>query len=565
LTIEGRERVSSAEALVQNADFLGLQIGELQMDMGDRQIEEVEGPSLEQLAIEADMFMRASERARKELEESGWLSAEDREMHANAIRVGREAEVSIEDAVSDFWCRMSTDDLTRASEVFLANSQLCRQILDKEPDAKQSLLDIHFEACLKLKELRDACRALATSMPNGEPEQSPHVEWLLQGANDQLSELIVVFEAWEQKHAEALKEAHARDAEDILRRIEESVGVIPTGEGVLAKVDPPADKLLTKEEEFDLGRSIEEGNKAYKDLSEFGWQSDTRRSELAETIRAGQVAKWRLAVMNLRLVASIAGKVQRQFANFKSSNLTFDDLVQEGNIGLVHAVEKYDWRRGYRFSTYATYQIRQAIRKAILQTGSTIRIPLGRREQIRKLKLMENSYQMKHGRKPTQTELSQGLGITNSVLKKIQEFAEKGDLLVELDAYKERGFSSDRQVPLMSSISGGALTPLEALTLQEEKKRGEKDLSVMLKNLTKEELTAIGMRYGLHDGERASCQQIADHFGIHASTANRLVRNAVSKLQRAAKEHRLRNAVEGEEEEEELIEYDIAAIFQTPL
>ena len=63
---------------------------------------------------------------------------------------------------------MSSDDLTRASEVFLANSQLCRQILDKEPDATQSLLDIHFEACLKLKELRDACRALATSMPNGE-------------------------------------------------------------------------------------------------------------------------------------------------------------------------------------------------------------------------------------------------------------------------------------------------------------------------------------------------------------------------------------------------------------
>merc|ERR1719460_1498980 len=120
--------------------------------------------------------------------------------------------------------------------------------------------------------------------------------------------------------------------------------------------------------------------------------------------------------MNLRLVASIATKVLRRFPSFRRSSLTYDDLLQEGDIGLMTAIDRYDWRRGYRFATYATYYIRQAVRKAILNTGSTIRIPMGRAEQIRKLRVAERTYQMERGRKPTQQELSDCLGVSKSVL-----------------------------------------------------------------------------------------------------------------------------------------------------
>merc|ERR1719460_2701909 len=118
--------------------------------------------------------------------------------------------------------------------------------------------------------------------------------------------------------------------------------------------------------------------------------------------------------MNLRLVASIATKVLRRFPSFRRSSLTYDDLLQEGDIGLMTAIDRYDWRKGYRFSTYATYYIRQSIRKAILQTGSTIRVPPGRAEQIRKLRNLEKTYQVEHGRKPTQQEISDDLKVTKA-------------------------------------------------------------------------------------------------------------------------------------------------------
>jgi RNA polymerase sigma factor (sigma-70 family) len=423
----------------------------------------------------------------------------------------------------------------RAYEVFLANSQLCRQVLDKKPSADQTLLDIHFEACLKLTELRDACRALETSMQSCEPDERPRFAWLLKGANHNIRDLIEVFETWEEMHGQALKEAHRRYAEEILRLSETSVGTssIPDFTGNLLKLHAQPHALLSKKEELELGREIEQAKKAYKDLSEFGWQCETRKSDLLDTIKTGQIARRRLALMNLKLVASIANKVQHAFPMFHQSSLTFEDLLQEGDVGLLHAIEKYDWRRGYRFSTYATYQIRQAIRKAILQTGSTIRIPLGRAEQIRKLRVLERTFEVENGRRPTQQELCDALKVTKRVLKSIQEYSAKGNSVVELDA-SIKGFEGGDST-LLARFNDRALSPLEILSQQEEQERRAHILSATMQKLTREELTAIGMRYGLDGRDRANYQEIAEVLGVpHENSAWRLVRNAIAKLQRTA-------------------------------
>jgi RNA polymerase primary sigma factor len=495
------------------------------------------------------MFIRAGKRARKELEDSGWVSDEDREMHAHAICVGRQAEAGMEGP--SFTRPTSTTDVKRAYEVLLANVQLCRQILDEEPTADKSLLDIHFDACSKLKELRDGCQEFESAMPTFEPDQRPHAKWLQTGAKHSLRMLIEVFQTWEQMHAPALNEAHERDADMILRRSEQSVGsVIPTVPGGLAKLHTQPHALLTKAEEFELARRIEEGNQAYTDLSEFGCKCETARSELVDKIQAGQTARQRLALMNLRLVASIAIQAQRRFPSSKRGSLTFDDLLQEGDIGLVLAIEKYDWKKGYRFSTYATYYIRQNIRKAILEKGTTIRVPIARVEQIRKLKLHEKTYAMEYGRSPTDQELLEHLKVKKNVLKTIQGYAAQSDRVYSLDAPVQLpGGSTGRESTHMGRCSDSALLPMEQLSQQEWNERRADLLWRTMHKLSERELRAIGMRFALEGGEKASMEQIAEALGLHRKSAWKIVHNAISKLQRAVGKQRA--------EDDEDLDYDV--------
>jgi RNA polymerase nonessential primary-like sigma factor len=555
LVLMGRERGSPADSGVWTAETPGSAIGKVHIS-GGRQIEDVPEPSQEQLAIEADMFIRAGQRARKELE-GGWVSDEDREMHTNAIRLGRQAEASIEEVMSRFWGRMSIDDVKRAYQVFLANSQLCRQVLDKDPNEDETLLDIHFEACLKLAELRDACRALATSMQTCRPEQKPQLEWLLKGANHNLEQLIEVFQTWEQMHGRALKTAHEMDAEETLRGCKDGVGKLPVGlkvEGGLSRLHTQSHVLLKKEEEFELAKRIEKANLAYKDLSEFGWHSETRRSELVDRIRDGEIARQRLALMNLRLVASVSMQVQRRFRG--QSSLTFDDLVQEGDVGLMDAINKYDWRRGYRFSTYATYYIRQAVRKAILDTGSTIRIPIARAEQIRKFRVAVPTLEIEHGRKPTQEELCDEIGVSKTALANIQEYAVRGNTVLELDAFMKAGGETTSSTR-MSTVSDGSSSPWEMLANEEEADSNASMLSLTMQKLSREELTAVGMRYGLDGGDLADYQEIADALGKSRAAATKFVYCAINKLKRYTKKQ-LQEF--GSVEEEKSYEFDQATL-----
>ena len=196
------------------------------------------------------------------------------------------------------------------------------------------------------------------------------------------------------------KERVERDEEDLVRLYLTDIGQYP---------------LLTKEDEVRLAQKIEKGVEAREKLSTSEKLTAKEKSDLKRLDRNGARAEKKFVQSNLRLVVSIAKKYQ-------ASGLPLLDLIQEGNLGLMHAVEKFDWRKGFKFSTYATWWIRQAITRSIADQARTIRIPVHMIETINKL--VRTSRQMLHeiGREPTPEELSEKMPVYTCrvCLKKIK-------------------------------------------------------------------------------------------------------------------------------------------------
>ncbi|NDC12049.1 MAG: sigma-70 family RNA polymerase sigma factor, partial [Actinobacteria bacterium] len=157
--------------------------------------------------------------------------------------------------------------------------------------------------------------------------------------------------------------------------------------------------LLTKEDEVRLAKEIEEGKTAEKQLANSAKMSAERKRELRKLQRIGTRAERQFVQSNLRLVVSIAKKYQ-------ASGLPLLDLIQEGNLGLMHAVEKFDWRKGFKFSTYATWWIRQAITRGIANTGRTIRLPVHAGDTLARLQKARSRLELKFGRPATLAELA---------------------------------------------------------------------------------------------------------------------------------------------------------------
>src|SRR5437870_10266988 len=172
--------------------------------------------------------------------------------------------------------------------------------------------------------------------------------------------------------------------------------------------------LLTKEEEVELAMGIEHGEEAEEKLKAGRLKSEVSIRKAKEAVRKGHAARQRFIRANLRLVVSIARKYQGQ-------GLPFLDLIQEGNIGLMRAVELFDWRRGFKFSTYATWWIRQAITRAIADRGRQIRLPVHVHDQIRKLRRTFVQYSQKMGRDPTPEELSKSLAVPLEEIERLLE------------------------------------------------------------------------------------------------------------------------------------------------
>jgi RNA polymerase primary sigma factor len=274
-----------------------------------------------------------------------------------------------------------------------------------------------------------------------------------------------------------------------------------------------AEPLLTKEEEVDLAMAIEHGAEAEERLARGRIRSEATKRKLRETIRKAERARKRFILANLRLVVSIAKKYQGQ-------GLPLLDLIQEGNIGLMRGVELFDWRRGFKFSTYATWWIRQAITRAIADRGRTIRIPVHVHERIRKVRMTRERLTQQTGKEPSPEELAREAGLPVEALDQLDVASRQ-----EPRSLYEPVGEDTELVDLVAHLE--TESPVDAV--EDSMLRDEIGTAVEA-TLEPLEQEVVTLRYGLGTGRAMSLREVAEHVGVSAETVRKVERNALGKL-----------------------------------
>ena len=271
--------------------------------------------------------------------------------------------------------------------------------------------------------------------------------------------------------------------------------------------------LLTKDDEVRLAQRIEAGVAAAERLRSATSLSPADRAALRRTVRRGTEAKRRFVLSNLRLVVSIAKRYQ-------ASGLPLLDLVQEGNLGLMHAVDKFDWRKGFKFSTYATWWIRQAITRGIANTGRTIRLPVHAGDLLTQLRKARVRFENDHGSPPSVAELAVELGLPAAKVMETMRFAAEPVSLSE-------PLRDDSDAELGDMIEdAGAASPFETAAAQ--LLPGE--IERMLVHLEPRERDILRMRYGLDRGDPRTLEEVGRHFHLTRERIRQIEARAMSKL-----------------------------------
>lgn len=261
--------------------------------------------------------------------------------------------------------------------------------------------------------------------------------------------------------------------------------------------------LLTSEEEIVLAKTVEAGMRA---------------DALPEEKEAAREAKKELADRNLRLVVSIAKK-------YLGRGLQFLDLIQEGNLGLLKAVDKFDYTKGYKFSTYATWWIRQAITRAIADQARTIRVPVHMVETINKLNRISRQLLQENGREATNEELAKAMGVSLSKIREVKKIAQDPISLETPIGEKEDShlgdFIEDHEAIAPDDAAGSIL-------LREQ-------IEELLTGLTERERQVLELRFGLKDGKTRTLEEVGKYFDVTRERIRQIEGKALSKLKKTAK------------------------------
>ena len=274
-----------------------------------------------------------------------------------------------------------------------------------------------------------------------------------------------------------------------------------------------AEPLLTKEEEVDLAIQIEKGKEAETRMQTGRIRSDKTKRQLRDQIRKAERARRRFILANLRLVVSIGKKYQGQ-------GLPLLDLIQEGNIGLMRGVELFDWRRGFKFSTYATWWIRQAITRAIADRGRQIRIPVHVHERIRKVRQVRERLMQQTGREPTPEEIAKEADVPVEALAQLEEASRREPRSLQEPVGEDTELGE--LVALVEDES--PVDAVEDAMLREEMGRA---VEAALEPLEQE---VVVLRYGLGTGHPLSLREVAEMVGVSAETVRKVERIALRKL-----------------------------------
>ena len=285
--------------------------------------------------------------------------------------------------------------------------------------------------------------------------------------------------------------------------------------------------LLTAEEEVDLAKRIEAGLFAAEKLSNGKKLSDRMRKDLEFITRDGEVAKRKLVEANLRLVVSIAKR-------YVGRGMLFLDLIQEGNLGLIRAVEKFDYTKGYKFSTYATWWIRQAITRAIADQARTIRIPVHMVETINKLIRIQRQLLQDYGREPTPEEIAREMDLTPDKVREILKVSQEPVSL-------ETPIGEEEDSHLGDFIEDSdAVVPVDGasfILLQEQ-------LDSVLHTLSDREKKVIQLRFGLTDGHPRTLEEVGKEFGVTRERIRQIESKTLSKLRHPSRSQKLRDYLE---------------------
>ncbi len=280
--------------------------------------------------------------------------------------------------------------------------------------------------------------------------------------------------------------------------------------------------LLTFAEEVALAKQIEKGREAKQALEKKEDHEAEEFIRLKMQVEAGQSAREHLGRANTRLVVSIAKR-------YRGYGIPFTDLIQDGNVGLMRAVDRYNHRSGNRFSTYATWWIRQAVTRSLANQGRVIRIPVHMGGRMREMAQVAQRLEMKHGQRPTPEEIAKEMNESPAKIRQMMRWASRPLSL-------EQPVGEEGDADLGDFVEDADVLVPEEVT---DEHLLDETLEDLLRHLTAREARILRLRYGLQDGQTRTLNQVAQKFGLSRERIRQIEREALAKIRLVAPKHHL--------------------------